>query len=270
METRWRSLPRPCRRLAQCAMLLVPKSKIGTTLMQTTLEPESLPDDPRRQRILDAAYALFLSVGYDKATTNDIAAATHLSKATIYSWWESKEYLFAELLGRETVEMLDDWMARVEADPLGGAIGELYRHGFLALVAHPLMCALYSRESRLLGTFVRRRAAAIYTPRYLISLEMIQALQNAGVIRADAPAEVVNHTLLLIQVGLIGMGEVFDPALFPPFEAVAQTLADLMQRALAPETSIEPEAAKAAIRTHFAQLRSLIVASFASPSRPGA
>ncbi len=235
--------------------------------MQTTPGPASLPDDPRRQRILEVAYALFLSVGYDEATTNAIAAATHLSKASLYTWWESKEHLFAELLGRETVGLLDDWMARVEADPLGGTIGGLYRHGFLALAAHPLMRALYSREARLLGTFVRRRGPAIYTPRYLASLEMVQALQHAGVIRADVPADVVNHTLLLLQVGLVTVGEVFDPALFPPIEAVAQTLGDLMQRALAPDAPVDPEAAKAAIRTHFARLRSLIVASFASPSR---
>jgi AcrR family transcriptional regulator len=232
--------------------------------------PGSAPStsDPRRQRIVEAAQALLLSVGYDDATTNAIAQATHLSKATIYSWWASKEALFTELLGRETVRLLDDWMARVEADPDGGTVGALYRHGFLAVACNPLMLALYSRKSRVLGTFVRRRGPAIYTPRYLASRQMVRALQHAGVIRADLPADVVNHTLLLLQVGLVSIGEVFDPALFPPFEAVAQALGEVMQRALAPEAPVDPHVAKAAMRAHFAQLRALIAASFASPAAP--
>jgi hypothetical protein len=93
-------------------------------------------------------------------------------------------------------------------------------------------------------------------------------LQRAGVIRTDVSAALVNHALLLLQVGLVTVGEIFDPTLFPPFEAVAQTLGDLMQRALAPDTPADPEMAKAAIHAHFAHLRALIVASFASPAAP--
>jgi AcrR family transcriptional regulator len=224
--------------------------------------------NPRRQRILDAAHALLLAVGYDDATTSAIASATHLSKATIYTWWKHKEDLFAELLGHETVRLLDDWMARVEADTQGGAIGGLYRHGFLALTASPLLCALYGRESHVLGSLVRRRGPEIYTPRYLASLEIVQALQEAGILRRDVPPDVINHVLLTLQVGLITVGEVFDPAHFPPLEAVAQVLADLMQRGLGPDEPVDPEGAKAAIRSYFSRLRSLIVASFAASGTP--
>src|SRR5262249_10144812 len=160
--------------------------------------------------ILEAAYALLLSVGYDDTTTNAIAAATHLSKTTIYTWWTSKEDLFTEVLGRETVRLLDDWLARVEADPQGGEIGSLYRHGFLALRSKPLLLALYSRQSPVLGSFVRRRGPEIYTPRYLASLETVRALQAAGIVRRDVAPEIMNHVLLLLQVGLITVGEVFD------------------------------------------------------------
>jgi hypothetical protein len=159
-------------------------------------------------------------------------------------------------------------MARIEADPVGGTVGGLYRHGLLALAANPLMRALYGREARMLGTFVRRRGPAIYTPRYLASLEMVQALQQAGVIRQDVGADIINHTLMVLQVGLVTVGEIFDPSLFPPFEAVAQALGDLMQRALAPAARVDPVVAKAAIRAHFDHLRALIVASFMPPGTP--
>lgn len=249
---------------------LYQKNKLVQTSMSKAQDTLQKSHDPRRQRILEAAQSLLLTVGYDNATTTAIAAATHLSKATLYSWWESKESLFLEVMGHETVRLLDDWMARVEADPLGGTIAGFYRHSFLALMANPFMRTLYTRESQMLGTFVRRRGPAIYSPRYLASQELVRALQDVGMIRNDMPPDLINHILLLIQVGLVTMGEIFDQALFPSFEAVAQSLADLMQRALAPDTLVDPQTAKAAIRTHFVQLRSLIVTSFATsePSTP--
>lgn len=236
--------------------------------MQSAQVSFSSSDDPRRQRILEAAYGLLLSVGYDDATTNAIAAATHLSKATIYTWWKSKEDLFAEVLGRETVRLSDDWMERVEADPNGGDIGSLYRHGFLALAASPLMRALYSRESHILGSFVRHRGPEIYTPRYLASLETVRALHAGGILRSNVAPDAINHVLLVIQVGLITVGEVFDPTHFPSLEAVASLLANMMQQSLGPEAPVDPERAKAAIRMHFARLRSLIVASFSASGTP--
>jgi AcrR family transcriptional regulator len=235
--------------------------------MTSELSPQ-VSRDTRRQRLLETAQSLLLTVGYDDATTAAIARTAHLSKATLYTWWRSKESLFIELIGRDTVQLLDDWMAGIETDPAGGTVGGLYRQGILALVAHPLMSALYSRESRVLGSLVRKRGPAIYTPRYVASVQMVQALQEVGVIRADVPAPYVNHVLLLLQVGLIMIGQIFDPALFPPFEAIAQVLGDLMQQALAPQAPADPVVAKAAIRSHFAGLRALIVASFATPDVP--
>ena len=174
----------------------------------------------------------------------------------------------SELLGRETVRLIEDWMARIEADPQGGEIGSLYRHAFLALAANPLLRALYGRESQVLGAFVRRRGPEIYTPRYLASLETVQALQRAGILRKDVSPGAINHVLLLLQVGLFSVGEVFDPALFPPLEVVAQTLSELLQRALAPDVPVDTGLATTAIRTHFTRLRSQIVSSFPESATP--
>jgi AcrR family transcriptional regulator len=224
--------------------------------------------EPRRQRILVEARDLWLTVGYDDATISAIASATHLSKATIYGWWKSKEELFGEILGRATVELLDDWIARIAADPEGGTVGELYRQGFLALAAHPLMRAVYRRDSPMLGAYVRQRGPEMYTPRYFASLEMIRALQALNVIRSNLSAEVINHILLTLQVGLMMMDEVFDPAYFPSFEAIAEAIAVIMQRALGADAPGKPVAAKAAIMGHLAHMRDLIVASFDAPPSP--
>ena len=52
----------------------------------------------RRRAILDAATRLFLNEGYGAATTNALVARTGGSKSTIYSYFESKEKLFAAVV----------------------------------------------------------------------------------------------------------------------------------------------------------------------------
>src|SRR5262244_3036323 len=105
--THWTAMPElgchvaalcPCLTGAPCpGYTFCTRMKNGYSAMQSAHTSSSIPDDPRRQRILEAAYALLLSVGYDDTTTNAIAAATHLSKTTIYTWWTSKEVLFTEV-----------------------------------------------------------------------------------------------------------------------------------------------------------------------------
>lgn len=54
----------------------------------------------RRQAILDAAKSLIEEVGYEQATMAQIAARVGGSKATLYSYFSSKEELFLELVQR--------------------------------------------------------------------------------------------------------------------------------------------------------------------------
>jgi AcrR family transcriptional regulator len=51
-----------------------------------------------RQRILDAAYALFRRSGYGRVSMDEIAAATRVTKRTLYYHFESKDALLATVL----------------------------------------------------------------------------------------------------------------------------------------------------------------------------
>ena len=51
-----------------------------------------------RQRILDAAYGLFRRKGFTRAGMDDIAAATGVTKRTLYHHFESKDALLAAVL----------------------------------------------------------------------------------------------------------------------------------------------------------------------------
>lgn len=54
-------------------------------------------DPVKRQKILDGAQQVFLSMGFDAASMNDITRVAGVSKSTIYVYFESKDELFETL-----------------------------------------------------------------------------------------------------------------------------------------------------------------------------
>ena len=54
--------------------------------------------DQTRKRILDAAYRLFRRQGYSRVSMDEIAAATRVTKRTLYYHFESKDQLLANVL----------------------------------------------------------------------------------------------------------------------------------------------------------------------------
>jgi AcrR family transcriptional regulator len=213
--------------------------------------------DERGQRLLDIAARLILRFGYDKTTMQDIALEAAVSKATLYHYWRSKEKLFQALITRETLRVFDEWLERVQADPAGGTLFGIYRHGFLTLLAHPLMMAFYTKESFVLGDYVRQRGPAVYIRPYLLNRALVQQLQAVGLIRQDLRAEVMNHILMIISVGLFSVNELIPQEHAPPYEEVADALAGMVQRALAPAQPGDSERGKRAFRLYLERLAGL-------------
>lgn len=67
------------------------------------------------ERILENARELFFRYGFTKVTTDEIAAAAGVSKKTIYKYYQSKEALFVEVVGR-TIEEFAGRMDEVMDD----------------------------------------------------------------------------------------------------------------------------------------------------------
>lgn len=58
-------------------------------------------EDPiKRGQILDGAKRVFMKMGYDAASMNDVTREAGVSKGTIYVYFQSKEELFAALIER--------------------------------------------------------------------------------------------------------------------------------------------------------------------------
>ncbi len=214
-----------------------------------------MPDnDERQQQILDAAAAVIIRLGYDKATMSDIAEQAGASRRTVYLYFKGKEVLFEALLYREYMQYAQTWLEFIEADPHGGTIGGFYRALFHAVNRRPLIAAMLRRDRRVIGNYLRKRDN-IFTQMYsgVNTLGFFQALQAAGAIRRDIDAAVILHIVEMLSYGQLIIGDFKPPDQFPPYDAVMEALADMMDRALQPEdgapgTGGNSEAGKAIVR----------------------
>lgn len=57
-------------------------------------------EDPRRERLLDAAQAVFARYGYKRASMGDVAAEAGVSRPALYLHFRSKEDVLRSLAGR--------------------------------------------------------------------------------------------------------------------------------------------------------------------------
>ena len=187
----------------------------------------------RPGRILTAAAQLIAHHGYDKVTVSDIAHRAGISKGAIYLHWSSKEKLFEALLIHEMKRLIDDLLKRVEADPKGGTIARMYLHALLALQDNAVMRALYTRDSRVLGDYIRRQNPTRYTQRFLFGKDFVREMQLVGLIRNDLSSDVIAYLMSVMSYGFTSIETIIPAKEAPPLDEVAAAFSDLIQRAFA-------------------------------------
>ncbi|MEY9486880.1 AcrR family transcriptional regulator [Streptomyces calvus] len=79
------------------------------------------PTGPARERILDAAHRLMLTVGLARATTKEIAKAAGCSEAALYKHFSGKEELFIRVL-LERLPRLNPLLSGLAAEPGRGTL----------------------------------------------------------------------------------------------------------------------------------------------------
>lgn len=62
-------------------------------------------DPAKRDQILEGAKRVFMTVGFDAASMNDITREAGVSKGTIYVYFQNKDDLFAALMERERLRL---------------------------------------------------------------------------------------------------------------------------------------------------------------------
>ncbi len=159
--------------------------------------------EDKRERVLNEAVALFGAHGYAGTSLADIAAAADISKAGLLHHFSSKDELFAQVLDRRDREDVN-------------AISELAGDDPWAMLDAYLR--LVERNAQ------RRELVAIYTATIVSVLDadhpahewfvehlhvsvqaLIDALEKgkaAGVVRADAPSELIARSVTALSDGL--------------------------------------------------------------------
>ena len=158
-------------------------------------QPADGPRRPGRPRsesaalaVLDAAYRLTAQAGLKAATVQAIAAASGVSKMTIYKWWESRLHLLIDAYLRQATLLLPI----SETEPPAEAIRA---HAVRYLVA--LQGDLGRVQMAVLAECLAETGdSRSFVDRYLsirrgLGLRVIRCGQRAGGITARVPAEVL-------------------------------------------------------------------------------
>jgi AcrR family transcriptional regulator len=180
----------------------------------------------RADRILDAAGSLLLRYGYRKVTIEDVARQAGIGKGTVYLHWRTKLELFDALLRRESLAMIEEVLARLRADPAEAQAHRLVRGTFLTCLRAPLVMALVTGDSEVLGQL---RDSPHAQQDQAATDQTLEILTRHGLLRDDVPN--LQYALACTQNGfyqLEGLGETLDQ------EAKADALAHVIRAAFEP------------------------------------
>lgn len=193
----------------------------------------------RRDAILTVAYASFVEHGYAATTMSGIATTMGGSKATLWSYFPSKEALFAAVLDKATAAY------RAQMSSLLHVCGDPARtlrtfcNSFIEKVTSPEAIALYRLAHAEAGRFPEM-GEIFYdrAPRTLRSLlgDFIASAMERGLLRQDDPMRAATILTSLCMAGshqqlLLGRLQEMTPELIA---ADAELATDVFLRAYAP------------------------------------
>jgi AcrR family transcriptional regulator len=189
----------------------------------------------RADRILDAAGVLLLRLGYRKVTIEDVAKQADVGKGTVYLHWRSKEQLFTALVLRTSMELTEELLGLVRADPTQVLPHRFLRSSFLAAVRRPLMFALLTGDTELLGKLSKgplRHMKAQSGDQY--SRMMIAR----GLLRGDVPH--LQYTMRATVLGFYMLESLDREAANFAAEAKADAIAHVIRLAFEPAGVPDP------------------------------
>jgi len=151
-------------------------------------------------RILDAAYAQVMAVGFRRTTLTDVAERAGLSRMTVYRRFPDVTSVLQELMTREF-----SWIVERAAEEAADAPDERPRlvgsavRGAELISEHELYLRLLDVDPELLLPYFTQRAgrfqvavAEAYVPR-------LEAAMQSGAVRRDDPRRLTRSMLLAVR-----------------------------------------------------------------------
>ncbi|WP_051580379.1 TetR/AcrR family transcriptional regulator [Pseudonocardia acaciae] len=201
-----------------------------------------MSDAERARRILDAAADLALRWGYKRVTVEEVAKRAGVGKGTVYLHFESRAWLFMCVLMRESLGLLDELAEAIRRDPASVLPAEQARLTYLAVQRRPLLRAMFSRDTELLGDLADE--GAVEPMRGLkadLANEMFELLRDRGLMRTDLDVDTQRYLLNAVQTGFY----LYRPLSHAPEadpEVSGAALAYAVRAAVAPPGEPDPAA----------------------------
>ena len=159
----------------------------------------------KRQAILDTAFRLFRTQGFDKTSVSEITAEAGGSKATIYSHFSSKEELFVECMMAAAENYMVGPLKHLDASSADPAVALLdFGRRFLNFICSPeqlevrrLMIAEAARSG--IGKLFFNKITALRTH---VSAFM-SACMASGTLRRDDPVLAADHLGALLEAEIL-------------------------------------------------------------------
>ncbi|KOG38607.1 TetR/AcrR family transcriptional regulator [Streptomyces resistomycificus] len=191
--------------------------------------------DARRRQILDGAAVCFARNGFHATSMQDVLKEADLSAGAVYRYFSGKEELIAAIVGEVLDAVREAFEGAAREDPpqppdvlVGAVLGRT-----LAMKA-PLTVDGEAAFPRLI---VQVWAETIRNPELAATLRdgyaavgaawerVVVAYQDAGMMRADLPAEHVARTMIAAVQGFVAQQPLLGPA---PVEVLQNGLRALM------------------------------------------
>ncbi|MDD0972362.1 TetR/AcrR family transcriptional regulator [Pseudomonas fontis] len=167
-----------------------------------SIGPGRPKDLVKRQAILDAAKALFLTHGYASTSMDAVATAAGVSKLTVYSHFTDKETLFVSAIEATCTAQLPELIFELpEGVPLEAVLFKI-GCGFQALISSDHSVKL-TRLIMTLGTQDPKLSQIFFEAGPLRVLREMEALllraDQRGLLHIEQPAKAAEHFFCLLK-----------------------------------------------------------------------
>lgn len=180
-------------------------------------------------------------VGARRFTVDEVADRAGIGKGTVYLHWKTRDQLLLAVLQREAVRSLDRLVAALRADPAVAALHELTEVQFLGVMRQPLLRAMYTADSDVLGRSAAGLHAAQDDRHHRLFEKYLSMLAEHGLLRTDTPVLEISYGYHAVLHGYLNEDSYRRGAADLALEQKARLLATTVRRAFEPseDPSIE-------------------------------
>lgn len=179
--------------------------------------------DARPGEIVDAALSLFVERGFSATRLDDVAERAGVSKGTVYLYFDSKEALLAEAVGRDIGPLLGDFARRIDDESLSAsALIEIFMRRWWSLLSTSNLQGVPKLMLSESGNFPELARHFVVNFIARMQDEVLAAVLRKGIARGEfAPVDVpyavrvLIHGLVFMPVWLHSLGKV-DPRELEP------------------------------------------------------